>query len=368
LGIPAEVCYDPQQTHPGDRVLTIAATGRQVWSGDSMHTIDYVDPEARHVLVLRNPTAGARADQSRVDHLCRQLDAAGLVVTRVAHASELAEILAELPASAVRAVVAAGGDGTASAVANGTPVATPLTVLPLGTENLLARYLQYPFSIEALTQTILHGATVALDAGQANGRLFLLMASCGFDADVVRRLHGQRRGNIRHLTYVKPILDSIRSYSYPAVRVSCPPDPVTYVARWVFIINLPQYAGGLQLVPEAVGSDGQLNLCLFQQGSFLRGLSYLLAVLQGRHRRSSEVVHQPVRRIHLDADAEVPFQLDGDPGGVLPLDVTVVPGRLRLLVSQAWAVGHGFRHHACRGGDGAATQGMAAGTKEKAGP
>ena len=49
------------------------------------------------------------------------------------------------------------------------------------------------------------------------------MVGCGFDAHVVRGLHAQRRGHIRHTTYIKPILASIRSYEYPEMRVTWEP-------------------------------------------------------------------------------------------------------------------------------------------------
>ena len=56
----------------------------------------------------------------------------------------MADLAAEqtLAAGTLRAVVAAGGDGTIRLIAKRTPPGTPLAVLPLGTENLLARYLE----------------------------------------------------------------------------------------------------------------------------------------------------------------------------------------------------------------------------------
>src|SRR6185436_13997164 len=123
----------------------------------------------------------------------------------------------------LRAVVAAGGDGTIRLVAERTPPGTPLLILPLGTENLLARYLELSPDAPRLAQIISAGRACQFDAATANGRLFSLMAGCGFDADVVRRLHEARKGNIQHLSYAKPILDAIRTYDYPELRVRYAP-------------------------------------------------------------------------------------------------------------------------------------------------
>ena len=43
----------------------------------------------------------------------------------------------------------------------------------------------------------------------------------------------------------------------------------------------------------------------------------------------------PVTRVRIESDEPVAYQLDGDPGGMLPLDVEVVPHRLTLVVPKA---------------------------------
>ena len=317
--------------------------------------IRYLPPEARRVLILVNATAGARAGESRVDQLRQQLAASGLQVETFTDPAALGRAVGNRCDRSIRAVVAAGGDGTVAAVVNATPPGTPVTVLPLGTENLLAKYLAYPFSLDALRHTILHGATVALDAGRAGDRLFLLMVGCGFDAHVVRGLHRHRRGHIRHTTYIKPILESICRYAYPEIRIECAPrgaagqpsgSPASGAARWVFVVNLPMYAGGLRIVPDAVGTDGLVDVCLFERGSLAHGLRYLSGILRGRHPEWEDCRCVRAERVRIESDGEVPYQLDGDPGGVLPVEIAAMPGRMCALVTETWAVRHGFQHAA----------------------
>jgi diacylglycerol kinase family enzyme len=99
------------------------------------------------------------------------------------------------------------------------------------------------------------------------------------------------------------------------------------------LFNLPCYAGGLALAPHADGGDGALDLCTFARGSLWHGLWYLGGVLTGMHRRMPDFSSHPVRRVRLESDGRVPYQLDGDPGGWLPVEVTVLPGRLTLFAS-----------------------------------
>ena len=294
---------------------------------------------ANLVLIAANPKAGARSGLPLVQRLAAVLQDDGREVRIVSDPDQLRELAErEQPRGNLRAVVAAGGDGTAALVANLTPPHTPLAVLPLGTENLLASYLQIPADAPQVARIINTGATTHLDAGVANRRLFLLMAGCGFDADVVHRVHARRTGHIHHLHYLKPILDSVRSYQYPELRIYCqPPDQETLSAdpiraKWAFIVNLPPYAGGLRLAPSASPADGLLDVCTFEHGSWWKGLTYLLGVALEQHASWREFQWIQTQRVRIEADDSVPYQLDGDPGGVLPLDIETAPQRLRLLI------------------------------------
>lgn len=316
-----------------------------------MPTLATIADDARDVLIAVNPHAGAGNRQAVVADLSREFAARDLTATIISDIDRLADEVAQRTAAGrLRAVVAAGGDGTVRLLAERTPPGTPLLVLPLGTENLLARYLELTADPRQIAAVAAAGKTIAFDAASANGRLFTLMAGCGFDADVVRRLHENRRGHIQHLSYAKPILDAIRSYEYPELRVRCVPvredgsdgEAAEIAARWVFVVNLPRYAGGLSFAPGATGTDGLLDVCTFKEGSLWYGLMYLGGVVLGQHESMQDFQRVKTRRLTIESSGPAPFQLDGDPGGQLPAEIAVQPGRLRLLVGESWAQRQGL--------------------------
>ena len=304
-----------------------------------------ISDDARDVLIAVNPHAGSGNRRAAVDALRSELERQSFHVAAFPEIERLAsEAVGLLADGRLRAVVAAGGDGTLRLVAERMPPGTPLVILPLGTENLLARYLELPADGAQIAQVIAEGRACRFDAGEANGRLFSLMAGCGFDADVVRRLHDGRRGNIQHLSYAKPILDAIRSYKYPELRVRYAPaedasDELTaeIAARWVFVVNLPRYARGLSFAPGASGADGLLDVCTFKEGSLWYGLMYLSGVMLGQHESMQDFTRVKTRRLRIESAGSARYQLDGDPGGELPVEIRVLPGRLTLLVDPAWA-------------------------------
>jgi diacylglycerol kinase family enzyme len=240
-----------------------------------------------------------------------------------------------------RCLVAVGGDGTVSALLNEQP-RPPVTVLPAGTENLVARHFGLRRDPHHLAATIAAGRASRIDVGQAAGRRFLLMAGFGFDADVVTRHHQARitrSGRVRpthRMAYVEPILRSSWTYRFPtiSVRVLDPGAEELIRGTTVFVFNLPRYALGLPVAPIARDDDGWLDLVVFRNPGPFQALYYLLKVFCGIHLDDPSVFHRRVRHLVVTADEPIPVQLDGDPGGyLLPLG-----GPLSAAAPNEWTI------------------------------
>lgn len=256
-------------------------------------------------------------------------------------------VAAESASGRKMCVAAAGGDGTLNLLASVLPPEVPLMPFPLGTENLVARHygLLGPtgtFDLDVAVQTVLRGRLKRVDAGMATflkrnksrrDKLFLIMASVGFDAEVVRRMHLTRRGHINRWSYLKPILASLRKYRYPRIRVESPggtssDDPLT--VAWALLFNLPRYAAGLSIESLADETDGELDFCGLSYGSHVHGLRYLVGVLTGRHTSWKDVKRVRGASFRLTSTLPVAVQLDGDYAGRLPVEIRVEPQRVTL--------------------------------------
>jgi diacylglycerol kinase family enzyme len=310
--------------------------------------VDILPPEANQVLISANPKAGRSAALDRAGQLAELLEKHGFAVDLSTDLGEICKRANRLHAEGrLRALVGVGGDGTAAELVNRTDPGVPITFLAAGTANLISKHFHLGHSPERIRDTIVAGRVLKLDAGSASGRLFLIMVGCGFDADVVRQVHASRerhaakRGRFGYLNYLGPLLRSIRGYQYPEILVywdvsgqsaaDAWSEPLA--ARWAFVFNLPCYGWGLPLAPEAVGTDGLLDLCSFVGGSLASGLRYLLAAeFGGRHQRMADCRIRRAHRFRITAEEAVPYQLDGDFGGYLPLDVEVLPERVTLVV------------------------------------
>ena len=307
-----------------------------------------------NVIISVNPKAGRQSPMVRAEELRAQLQQKGFTTEFLTDLDEVTEKANALhSAGTLRALIGVGGDGTAATLVNRTVPGMPVTLLSAGTANLLAKHYRLPSRPAKLVEMIESGTVRTFDAGivrfnSATGsteRLFLVMVSCGFDAAVVSGVHAHREARYRqghskgahisYLSYTKPLLTSMLQYKFPKITVECLDDPklVFPDSRWAFIFNINRYAWGLPLAPYAKENDGKLDHVLFRGGTPFHGMLYTtLGQCFSLHRFLPTARLGQGMRYRITSNESVPFQLDGDPVGELPLEVEIVPNRFSFLV------------------------------------
>ena len=131
--------------------------------------------QTSHHIVLNSSSGTAASADVRPAQLVEQFLALGHTVSIDADTSRpFAERIQTARASAAPILVAAGGDGTVTALAEAAIQAgKTLAVLPLGTANLLARDLSLPLDLEQWFAGYEDMVPRRIDVGEVNGRVFL---------------------------------------------------------------------------------------------------------------------------------------------------------------------------------------------------
>jgi len=285
-----------------------------------------------HIIV--NPRSGSGSKRGDLLELRAALKAQG---------REVAEYRTTSPGDATRyaqgvrgqaeLVVSWGGDGTIREIASalaGSDV--PVLVCPAGTENLLAKELRIPSHPGRLAEIVALGRTAEFDLGIVNGRNFLMIMGVGFDGEVVRRLATVRRGHITHLSYFWPIWRTFWEHDFPRMRVVADGQEVFNEYGLAFVGNISRYAVGLRICRDARYDDGLLDLVVFSCHEQTALVLHAGWTLLRRHPLKGNVIYRRFRRARIETDQPVPSQNDGDVGPNTPLDISLHPGKLRLLV------------------------------------
>ncbi len=289
------------------------------------------------VVIQRNPTSGSGKRRAALHELIRELRRREYHVRLFSDRRRLDDFVKQVGRERqLRCLVAAGGDGTVRDLLNRHPDC-PIAVMPMGTENLVARHLEIPCSGSVVADVIDRGRSQFFDTVRIGDGRFLIMASAGFDADIVHRLHAGRTGNIHHWSYLRPILSTIGGYEFPQVRVENLDTGESVVGTYVIVGNFKEYGLNLKLTPEASPADGLLDICVLTSHLSIRTAMFFLRSFF-RSQQGESVVRFQARHVRLEcadratADSTIPLQTDGDPAGFLPVDLQMLPGSMQLLV------------------------------------
>ena len=287
----------------------------------------------RNALVIANPISGrgqaSKAARELRDGLRSRGVAAELYLTQGRGDAFTHLRTLEQP---VDLVVSVGGDGSLREVLGGlVDPATPVSMLPFGTANVLAKELGLPRDVHHHLEILMAHRVVNVDVANVNGKLSLLMTGVGFDAEVVREVERVRKGPITKFAYLTASLRALRRYQPPRLRVTLDDEALPEEQGFVLISNTMNYGAVMNLAQDTRMDDGELEVYLFPTGSLLElGQAFLRGVVS--HLPGGKVRMQRAKSIRVHSEAPVPVQVDGDPAGDTPVEIHIAPNRYRLVV------------------------------------
>ncbi len=295
-------------------------------------------PAPRKVLAIVNPATGRRPVAELIAPLRRVAGERGidLTVATTTRAGEAARIARE-SGDDIDTIIAVGGDGTVSDVVGGI-LGRPVTVaiIPGGSTNMIAKDLGIPARPDDAARIALgDGETVAIDVARADGRAIVHMAGAGFDAAMMRDTSSRWKRRVRWLAYLPA---GARNLRYPRFEFAGAVDgqPISGLARLILVA-----VGGSIIHPRLqVGrgidrTDRLLDVLVFDPPRMADVATSLWWIVAGKPERSRWTDHYQGQHVTLSSSADVPFEIDGDFAGNLPIDVTLCDETVDVRVPPA---------------------------------
>ncbi|MFB2876342.1 YegS/Rv2252/BmrU family lipid kinase [Floridanema aerugineum] len=295
--------------------------------------------------LIFNPVAG-QGDANQVLETIKSLLSPHLQLeVRLTTKEVGADVLAkEAVAQGAELIIAAGGDGTVSAAATAVVnTGIPLAVIPRGTANAFVNGLGLPNTVEKACIAILQGATRTVGTVDCNGKLMLLLAGIGFEADTVKSADRQLKNQFGIMAYIFAGLEQLQNlHNFQATLVtnretiSVPAAAITVASIAPPTSILAQGSGEMR--PD----DGLFDLTILSPASALDVLNAAVELFEnGLVRSTSEDNHIGYLRsskVTITTDPPQQIAVDGEMFGTTPVTFEVLPQSLKVVTDYNQAI------------------------------
>jgi len=312
------------------------------------------------ILVIYNPHAGRGRVRTLWPQVELALHQAGVDFDIAATGFPLDALrLGAQAAQEYSAVVSVGGDGTTHEVVNGLLRASaegetiPLGIVPMGTGDDFVKMLPpetpiggKPFDWSAAVERIARGQTHLYDVGriQAEGKkpglgdgphYFTNSMTLGFGALAAFHHASMPRFLKGIWAYFAAIARTMVAFPVLHARFTLDEQPAFEQASTITaVMNGRCFGNGMWVAPQACADDGSLDMMITREISRLTIIRLLPKLMQGKHIHEPEVAMYRARKVVIESVAPLVVEADGEVPFLQArrLEVTVLPGRLRVMV------------------------------------
>lgn len=259
------------------------------------------------------------------------------------HRGDAAALASEAARKGVKLIIACGGDGTISEVANGILSSgkdAELGILPSGTGGDFRRTLEIPARTRDAARILRIGRSVRIDVGRVSytdqegrdaTRYFVGVASCGMSTKVIERVKTD------DVSFVNALLKTAMRNEPVRLLVQLDDSHERHlVVSNLCVANARYFGGGMKIAPDAKLTDGKLDIVSIGDLSAMKLFTSAPRVYTGSHLSMPEVSHALARKITVrasDRAAKIPLEVDGELPGRLPATFQIIPEALRVRVN-----------------------------------
>jgi YegS/Rv2252/BmrU family lipid kinase len=245
-------------------------------------------------------------------------------------------------------IIAMGGDGTISEVANGilrSEKEAELGILPAGTGSDFRKTLKIPSTLRDAARMLKRAASKTMDAGKLQycnlqgareERFFINTASFGMSGNVATRANQSSKILGGGITYAAATLRSLANLTHPEVRLQVDGrQPYRLKVLTVCVANGPSFGGGMRIAPDAKLNDGYFDVTIIGdlKTSEILLNSYRLysGALKGINKvalmRAQKLTAEPIQE-----RSSILLEVDGETPGRLPATFEILPGALQIRI------------------------------------
>ena len=289
----------------------------------------------RDFILITNPISGKGAATEVAEQAFQRLTAEGHTgrLELTSQAGDANRIARDAIENGSNWIFACGGDGTIHEVVNAIAEKPDIVlgVLPCGKGNDFAEGLKIPTKPVEAIEVLLNGVTRQIDLGKIGDHYFDTIVTCGYDAEVSRRVTEEGAPFSGTASYVYTAITTLFRYRSPAARIKG--DFGVYEGEILLTATgiTSSYGGGMKIVPEAIIDDGLFDVCIIEPVPHRTVLRLLLTLFWGGHAGHRAVQMHRTRTLTIETDPPILLYADGERVCYTPATVEIIKRGLTVI-------------------------------------
>ncbi len=284
--------------------------------------------------LIYNPRSGKEQASSSLDKILSLYEENDFQLTplRLQEELDLKEELKDL--DEYHHVAIMGGDGTLNSIVNElkrNKVDIPISIIPAGTANDMAKHLNISEDIEECVTKILSSTPKKMDIGKVNDSYFMNMASTGMFSNPFEATEDDKKTKLGKLAYMITGITQINKIQPIEFKIKSKKYNFQGSSLGVILLNGSSIAN-IDLAPEASESDGLLDVLVFKEDILENKLKVALKlVMEGSFEELEGVYHYRSPEVYIECPSHPLTDLDGERGPSLPGTFRCIKNGISIL-------------------------------------
>ncbi len=285
----------------------------------------------RKLKLIYNPNCGDKSFKTHIDSCVEEFQKGGYEthLFRSEIYGDISRHIAQM-SSDYEALAIAGGDGSINIAVTAMMrrgLKIPLGLIPCGTANDFAGFLDIPKEPLNAAKVITKGKKTFTDIGFANGSFFINVCGAGYLSDVSQTIDKQWKDTLGKIAYYIKGLEQFPGFSAIPVKITNSREVITEDIFLFIVLNTCGTGGFTKLAPDAKINDGEFEFLAVRALPFLDLSRLIFKIMINDHINDPGLIFFRDNYIKVELTQEISNKsllvssLDGEKGPLLPLEI-----------------------------------------------
>ena len=233
-------------------------------------------------------------------------------------------------------IVSVGGDGTVNEclgglIKSGSDI--PIALIPAGTVNDFANYLNLPVKVSDFVEMINHFHTEKIDVGEVQGQVFANVVAGGMFSDIAFQVTSKDKNTWGPLAYYITGLSQLPQQLSLNLKLKVTADGHEFEEEAsLFLVANSQSVGGFKgITPKASVQDGKLDLLIIKKSNVAELIALMKDLAFNAHLNNPNIKYVQAKHLRIECDKDILYDVDGEEGSTFPLEINCLPKAVNLL-------------------------------------